>query len=206
MILMVTGHRPKRLNNEWNLDGPCCAYVRSQMVEHIESIKPSEAISGMALGSDTIFAEAILDMGIPLTAAIPFEHQDNRWPFKSKLRYRRLLEKAAKVIDVSQEDLSEIVCTDTHDDGSVFEDTGLEFIGDEFSMYNHMHNRNAWMVHHCDESLAVVEDSSMRYFSPTYVSGGTGGAVARLLAKEKIIHYIDPNLWRENPPNCADLS
>jgi hypothetical protein len=48
----------------------------------------------MALGVDQWVAKLCIDNDIPFTAAIPFDGFESRWPERSQLEYRRLLEKA----------------------------------------------------------------------------------------------------------------
>jgi predicted Rossmann fold nucleotide-binding protein DprA/Smf involved in DNA uptake len=45
----------------------------------------------MALGGDTLFALACLELEIPLLAAIPFCDQEKRWPKASKELYYEIL-------------------------------------------------------------------------------------------------------------------
>lgn len=56
-----------------------------------------QAISGMALGYDTVFAEVALELGIPLIAAIPFAEQASNWPKKNREHYLYLLSKAKDI-------------------------------------------------------------------------------------------------------------
>lgn len=55
----------------------------------------------MALGWDMAVAEASFGLGIPFTAAVPFEDQDSRWPLESRVVYKRLLSVADRVEIVS---------------------------------------------------------------------------------------------------------
>lgn len=71
----------------------------------------TEAITGMALGVDTVFALAVLelrDKGYPihLYCAIPCIGQDNRWPWSSKKQYHDILNQADTVTMVSNEPYS----------------------------------------------------------------------------------------------------
>jgi uncharacterized phage-like protein YoqJ len=63
-------------------------------------------ISGMALGADILFAEAVLevkkmDLPVRLIAAVPFAGQERNWPAKSQARFRGVLSRADHVEIVS---------------------------------------------------------------------------------------------------------
>lgn len=91
MKLAVTGHRPHKLNNEYSYSGPCSDYLRTELKLILVEHKPSLGITGMALGADTLFALACLELEIPLLAAIPFEGQEKNWPTSSKKLYNEIL-------------------------------------------------------------------------------------------------------------------
>lgn len=57
-----------------------------------------EAISGMALGADTIWAEAALAANISLATYIPFEAQSKPWPQKNQQIWRDLRSRATREI------------------------------------------------------------------------------------------------------------
>ena len=60
--IMVTGHRPERLNGR---ELEVTEWLNSQ----IRELQPTIAISGMAAGADQIYAELALKQRIPLAAA-----------------------------------------------------------------------------------------------------------------------------------------
>jgi len=92
MILACTGHRPHKLNREYDYDGPCSRYLVSEITKVFTKEKPEKAISGMAVGSDTLFALVALEMGIPLLAAVPFAGQEKKWPSNSQKIYQKILD------------------------------------------------------------------------------------------------------------------
>ena len=55
------------------------------------------AVSGMALGYDTVFVEVALELGIPFIAAVPFAEQASVWPEKDREHYLDLLSKAKDI-------------------------------------------------------------------------------------------------------------
>lgn len=142
---MVTGHRPKYLGNEYNLVGPYSDYIRKELQKIIEEYKPTKMISGMALGSDTIWAQLAIDNKIPFLAAIPFIGQEAHWPHMTKIRYCRLLEQASEVEVVSESATAE---------GSVGET---------------MKARDRWMVDHADMVVAVL-DKKRRWSGTAYTA------------------------------------
>jgi uncharacterized phage-like protein YoqJ len=89
--MMVTGHRPNKLKNEYDLKGPLSRWLKNQIVAVLENEKPSKVISGVALGIDQLFALICLEMNIPVIAAIPCDNQDKIWPQQSKELYHSIL-------------------------------------------------------------------------------------------------------------------
>lgn len=89
------------------------------------------AISGMALGVDQWAAETCVALGIPFTAAIPFEGQESKWPWRAQRHYRELLEMAEERV---------VVCP-----------------GD-YRPFK-LQKRNEWMVDNCTLLIAVWDGS-----------------------------------------------
>lgn len=136
---MVTGHRPPKLGG-YQTPNPIEQWVRSSLRTILERLKTRHedlhAVTGMALGVDTIFAEVCLELGIPFTAAVPFQGQESRWPGESQDKYRMLLKQAAKVIVV---------------------DEIPAYHSDHFA--GKMACRNKWMVDHSEMTIAVWDGS-----------------------------------------------
>lgn len=128
MIIAVTGHRPHRLGNEYNGEGPYTDYLVEEFDKIIDEWKPTKIISGMALGVDTIWACCGLSLDIPLIAAVPFEDQEMKWPDHSQEMYWNLL----------RHPLTEIVYVCL---------PGYEVWK--------LQKRNEWMVDHADVLVAV---------------------------------------------------
>jgi predicted Rossmann fold nucleotide-binding protein DprA/Smf involved in DNA uptake len=96
----VTGHRPKDL---WGYDA--CEgwdWLRSTLRALLGELGATRALSGMALGVDQEFAQAALDVGVPVVAYVPFEGQDRIWPAASQAAYRALLSRCSELVVVSQ--------------------------------------------------------------------------------------------------------
>ena len=130
MKIAVTGHRPNKLNNEYDMDGPHSEHIRNELQEAINALSPTLMISGLALGVDTIWALLAVKNNIPLMAVIPFPSQDKIWTRDSRKIYQELLEYAKNT--------GGIKCTGT----------------DPFEAWK-MDVRNRYMVDNCDLLIAV---------------------------------------------------
>lgn len=91
MILSGTGHRPDKLGGEFEMRGPVSDALRAVTRAVLLREQPEEVVSGVALGFDLILAEEAIDLGVVVTAAIPFEGQEKTWPEASRRRYWALL-------------------------------------------------------------------------------------------------------------------
>lgn len=95
-----TGHRPQKL--PWCLreQDDRCVFVKKWISEQLENLYADgyrRFICGMAIGCDTYFAEAVIELkktrgDVILEAAIPCRNQAEGWNRKQKERYAELLE------------------------------------------------------------------------------------------------------------------
>lgn len=69
--------------------------------DYLFTEQPDAVISGMALGWDQALATGAIDLGIPVTAYIPFIGQADAWPQRSIEKYWHLLEQCAAKKTVS---------------------------------------------------------------------------------------------------------
>lgn len=131
----VTGHRPDRLGgfNGWRAE-KCQKENRDKLIQVVYQATTAgydTFITGMALGIDQLFAEAVLyvkenvNHDIKLIAAIPFPSQHKKWPLHAQRKYLDLLAKVDEVIYCNE---------------------------DPYSAWK-MQKRNEWMV---DKSLTVI--------------------------------------------------
>ncbi|MCH7597961.1 DUF1273 family protein, partial [Patescibacteria group bacterium] len=60
--------------------------------EYLEKKQPHAIISGMALGVDTLWALAAIDLKIRVLAAVPFEGQELVWTKKAKSQYYNVID------------------------------------------------------------------------------------------------------------------
>lgn len=132
-VLSGTGHRPQKLNQEFELKGPYCSYIRQEMQKCFDLLKPAKVISGMALGYDQLLAIFALEQGIPVLAAVPCDNQEKVWPKKSQDRYHQIL--ANRLVTTY------IVCPGPYHPGT-------------------MQVRNEWMCNHSNLLLACWDGSS----------------------------------------------
>lgn len=135
MNICVTGHRPNKLYG-YDLNNYMWKMLRMKIANALIDNHCTRLHCGMALGVDTIAALSCLDLksdgyNIELVACIPFEGQENKWPYKSIEQYRYLLSKC---------DHKVIVC-----DGG-------------YAPYK-MQVRNKYMVDNSDLVLAVWDGS-----------------------------------------------
>ena len=99
MIAGFTGHR--------YLNGKLPTLTQMERLEDmivaiLKRDRPDQVISGMAIGFDTAVARAAIKIEVPLIAAVPFQGQHIKWPSHVQLEYHGMLEKATKVVVVSE--------------------------------------------------------------------------------------------------------
>lgn len=164
----VTGHRPDKLGG-YDRDSKLNKRIINTLdyaVEDLVICGIDTFITGMALGVDQWFAEAVNAMreglamngshakNVRLVAAVPFEGQASKWPSPSRKRWRRIIERCNEV---------EQVC-----DG-----------GYSPSKYQ---RRNEWMVDRSDVVLAVWNGGR----------GGTFNCVEYAIGEDVPVLRIDP--------------
>ena len=100
--IAVTGHRPNKLGGYNNC--PWHRAIRRHMRDFLEQAPDGELeiITGCALGIDQMWMEVGLYLDLPVTAAVPFEGFDAKWPVVSQRKLAQLLEKCDKIINVCE--------------------------------------------------------------------------------------------------------
>lgn len=101
MIVAFTGHRPDKLGG-YKLPNPTYIKICQKLDKALRELKPSKALSGMALGIDQWAANVCVKLEIPFVAVIPFVGQEKMWPADSQRIYNNLLTKAAEKVIVSE--------------------------------------------------------------------------------------------------------
>jgi uncharacterized phage-like protein YoqJ len=129
-------------------------------------------ISGLALGVDTWWAQAVLDAGLDLWTFVPFGEQPARWNKTQRAEWQRL--RAAAARDVVVDAIPDGVPTTRR--GTVVNQL--------------LHRRNRAMVHRADAVIAVWE--------PHRTSGGTYHAIQAASGKPLI--HINPTDRRVHQP------
>lgn len=109
--ICATGHRPNRIFG-YDLTDEGWVNLKNQMKRILVEEQATDAMSGMALGTDTIFALAVLELkddGYPINlhCAIPCKNFDAKWAPESKKMFEDILSKADEVIYVSDKEYDE---------------------------------------------------------------------------------------------------
>lgn len=108
MKICVTGHRPNKLYG-YDLNNPNWILLKDKFKILLIENNCDEAITGMALGVDFIFALAVLELKcegyhIKLHCAIPCRNHSSKWPNESVQLYKKILSQADIVKVVSDEE------------------------------------------------------------------------------------------------------
>ncbi len=103
--IAVTGHRPNKLFG-YDLSDPRYQVMKQSFKNFLTAKKATNAITGMALGVDALFALAALELkaeGYPikLSAYIPCLNHESRWNTFDQHRYHDILRQADEVIRVT---------------------------------------------------------------------------------------------------------
>lgn len=135
MVICVTGHRPNKLYG-YDLSDIRWQNLKERFKRILVKENCTEAITGMALGVDTVFALAVLELkeegyDIKLHCAIPCKNHSCKWRKESIDQYNDILAKADIVKLVSDEEYKPWL----------------------------MQKRNEYMVDHSDEVIAVWDGS-----------------------------------------------
>jgi uncharacterized phage-like protein YoqJ len=162
--IMVTGHRPQKLFG-FDMGDPRYKNIKEFFKIVLVESCCTEAISGMALGTDTIFSCAVLELkeeGFPisLTCAIPCRGFTSKWSKAAIDEYKRIMKKA---------------------------DT-IQLVVDGVYSPAHMQTRNEWMVDRVAEdplgfSIAIWDGGP----------GGTANCVDYLKRKGVKVMTVHPD-------------
>jgi uncharacterized phage-like protein YoqJ len=162
IIVSATGHRPDKLNNEYDIKGPLSEklYLRTKQI--VEIINPKLMISGMALGYDMIFANVAIRSGIPFIAAVPFGGQEQKWPATSQKLYHNILRYADDIVIVSEGGYTA----------------------------RKMQTRNEWMIDKSDIVIAVWDGTTGGTANAVSYAKQVGKAVLRLNPTEFLARLL----------------
>lgn len=140
LSIALTGHRPTKLAG-YDLSHPFYRRLQDELLRvALRALHGSNETltlhSGMALGADTVWAEAIITLKgvypdrVRFVAHVPFPGQPNRWPAHSQQHYFELLAHADEVRTYGEEYTSRV-----------------------------MQQRNVGMIDACDTLIAVYDGS-----------------------------------------------
>lgn len=134
MVISVTGHRPSKMPTPYGYDitNESWTELKEKFKKLLIEKQCTEAITGMALGVDTVFALAVIELkdagyNIKLHSAIPCRNQEKTWKIEDQLLYGYILSRAETIKLVSDR---------------------------EYKAYL-MQIRNEYMVDNSDELIAV---------------------------------------------------
>lgn len=102
----VTGHRPHKLWG-YDLEHPNYVELREILASQLIQLCATSTVTGMALGVDTVFALAVLDLKkgvmpyLNLECAIPCVGHSSKWFGESVRQYKEILSQADNVTLVS---------------------------------------------------------------------------------------------------------
>jgi len=99
LSVAVTGHQPPMLGG-YGRD--VASRLKALAAAWLSVARPREVVSGMAAGWDEAVAEAAIDLGIPLVAALAFKDQCAQWPQDALERHKRLLMRASETYVYSE--------------------------------------------------------------------------------------------------------
>lgn len=169
----LTGHRPNKLGG-YDISTPSYQKLQNDLEQYIHyQLQSHDTVvghSGLALGADTVWSKAIMNMRekhsdrVKFHAEIPFMSQHSKWFKKSDIDFWH------KQVD-------------TADDSTVYGDFTTEITNAQAGKA--LNDRNIGMIDHSDVMLAIWDGSS----------SGTGNAVKYSLSMNKPIQFIDPKKY-----------
>lgn len=169
----LTGHRPKKLGG-YNINTEPYQKLQADLEQYIlfqlQSVDVVVGHSGLALGADTVWSKAILNMRdkfpdrVKFHAEIPFMTQHNKWFKKSDINFWH------KQVD-------------TADNKTIYADFKTDVTNAQAGKA--LDDRNNGMIDHSDVMLALWDGSK----------SGTGNAVNYSRSVNKAIQFIDPKKY-----------
>jgi uncharacterized phage-like protein YoqJ len=103
MKIAITGHRPSKLRNDYDLKSDYVLRIKREIVNILSEndLDKMILISGMALGIDQLFTEIAIENNIPFKAYIPCLGQASVWTEKTREKWKNMLEQAEEVVNTS---------------------------------------------------------------------------------------------------------
>ncbi|WP_141400996.1 SLOG family protein [Lacrimispora amygdalina] len=105
IVVSVTGHRPNKLFG-YDMTDERYIIIKNNLKKLLIEKHCTTAVTGMALGIDQLFAEAVLELKeegnpIKLLTAIPCKNHPCKWPKLSQEHYQDILKEADHMVLVS---------------------------------------------------------------------------------------------------------
>lgn len=105
-----TGHRPQNLPWQFNEADTNCLKLKQILNQQISQLAENgftDFLSGMAIGSDTWAAEAVLNLrkkkpALKLHCILPCKTQAEKWPVSEQERYQKILAQADSIFFTSR--------------------------------------------------------------------------------------------------------
>lgn len=177
--IALTGHRPPKLDG-YNINTPKYQALLNDLKQYIRyQLKTYDVVwghSGLALGADTIWSKAILEMKqefpnrVFFHAEIPFWEQSSSWFKDSDISFWQKQVNEADAKSVYDQDFAE------------FKKTSQNQYEQKRRASKALQDRNIGMIDHADILLAVYDGVS---------SGGTKNAIDYATNKKKEIVFIE---------------
>lgn len=177
--IALTGHRPPKLDG-YNINTPKYQALMHDLKEYIRfQLKTHDIVwchSGLALGADTIWSKAILEMKaeypnrVFFHAEIPFWEQPNSWFKSSDINFWQEQVDSADARSVYDPDFGQFKKLEPND------------YAQKRRASKALQDRNIGMIDHADVLLAVYDGKS---------NGGTRNAINYATDQNKTIQFIE---------------
>lgn len=187
--LAVTGHRPSKLPWGYSYNEHHWMKLKDVFKSFIVVNEIEDAFTGMALGVDTVFALAVLELkdeghDIRLHAVIPCCMQYCKWESESVDLYFSILARADEIIGMSEQyedGFVSLSIVETSGNYSFVVKSTNESYSQEYKPYL-LRKRNVYMVDNSESVLAVWDGTC----------GGTANCVEYAYKSEKQVIVISP--------------
>jgi uncharacterized phage-like protein YoqJ len=131
MVVATAGHRPQKLGGFTDETNRKLIMTAEYM---LAEVKPTEVISGMALGWDIAVAYVAHQNGLPVIASIPCYGQELKWSEQAQKTYHKLLQ-AADYCHIEYLSYADEMSSDQYVEA--------------------LKMRNRWMVRNCNKVVAL---------------------------------------------------
>jgi hypothetical protein len=157
----ITGHRKLGAAEGWMAD------TLRRLLSEFHAETECVAVSALAVGADTLFADAAVDLGIPLEAVLPYAGYIEDFPAGAvRERYARLLASAAAIHRTEH----------TVKSSAAYMSTG------------------EWIVDHCDRLVAVYDGRQPEHTGGTAdVVDYARGKVTRIVIADPVARLVTPS-------------